>query len=850
MRAICAFLVGLLTLALGPVGPARGPEQGVIYYVSTDGSDDNDGLTPATALATVGRVNALALQPGDQVLFRCGDTWRAEMLVITWSGSAGHPITLGSYPAGCSDQPLLSGARPIGGWAPYTAEIYLADLAAGSNAGKFAYGINQLWRGGERLTLGRWPNLDAGDGYATIDAQPDGSRLSDSELPAGDWSGAVAHIRGMRWYILNRQVAADDGQTLVLNAAAGCWGSCAGWGYFLNNHLNALDREGEWYYDAAAQRVYLYTSAAPADGEVEAAVVLRDDDRAWGGIMLGQDLTGSGIAHVVVQNLAVHGWFRHGIAAPTNLAHTENHDLALLDNTITDVDGSGISLATWVYDAADGRPDGWRGGYALAVSGNVLSGANHMGIDTYARESWFTANTIRDVGQIANLGAAGLGCSLTAGEGLCTEDGDGLRIKVDQAADSGNWNTVYGNRLERIAYNGMDVFGHDNTLERNVIVQACSTKGDCGGVRTFGTGSLAETPVHDLVLRENIIVDTVGNTDGCHEDYRALFGFGLYIDHYSRDVLAAGNMIISSTAHGILYANSTGSVTANTLYNNSWSWAYGAQLYLGGAPAALAEHTANVLYGRGPAVWTLALDDPGRLGDSDGNYFFNPYRAAHIQAGGAQSLASWQAASGKDGLSHEAWFTLAPGDAPRSGIFYNDTAQTRTVDLGDAQYLDLDRQVVAGSLTLAPFQSQVLIRRPAAADLALAMAAQGGADTEPNAPLTYTLTVANLGTLTATQVVLTHTVPAEIVGTAWQAYPGGVTARAGSRYVWDLPDLAAGATAVVTVAGRFTTTLPGGTPLLLEAVVATAEPESATANNRALLALGGWQRAYLPLVGK
>jgi uncharacterized repeat protein (TIGR01451 family) len=381
-------------------------------------------------------------------------------------------------------------------------------------------------------------------------------------------------------------------------------------------------------------------------------------------------------------------------------------------------------------------------------------------------------------------------------------------------------------------------------------VQACSTKGDCGGVRTFGSSSLAETPVHDLVLRENIIVDTLGNTDGCHDDYRALFGFGLYIDHYSRDVLADGNTIISSTVHGILYANSTGSVTTNTLFNNSRTWAYGAQLRLGGAPATLAEHTDNVLYGRGPDVWTLALDDPSGLGTSDRNYFFNPYRAEHIQANGVQTLAGWQALSGQDGLSHEAWFALAPSDPPRSRIFYNDTFQTRTVDLGAIQYLDLDRQVVAGSLTLAPFCSQVLILPEAAADLVLTMALQSEDTTEPGAPITYTLAVANEGTLTATQVVLTHTVPIEIIGTGWQAWPAGVTARAGSRYVWDLPDLAAGATAVVTVTGYFTTTLPGGTPLLLEAIVATASPEFSTANNWALLVVGGWDRVYLAVIGK
>ena len=116
-----------------------------------------------------------------------------------------------------------------------------------------------------------------------------------------------------------------------------------------------------------------------------------------------------------------------------------------------------------------------------------------------------------------------------------TEDGDGIRIKVDQANDTGNYMLLSGNWLERIAYNGMDVFGHHNTIQHNAIRQACYAKGDCGGMRTFGSDDMGNTSVHDLLFDENIILNTSGNTNGCHTTYRAEFGFGLYIDHYSRE---------------------------------------------------------------------------------------------------------------------------------------------------------------------------------------------------------------------------------------------------------------------------------------------------------------------------
>jgi parallel beta-helix repeat protein len=701
------LLVGLLLTSASGISRAAN----TTYYVSTSGLDTNDGLSDLTPFKTIGKVNALDLESGDRVLFKCGDTWRGEQLIVDDSGASGNPITFGLYPEGCADKPVLSGAQPVSGWTSSgAANVYVADLSAGANAGKFAYGVNQLFRGAERLPMGRWPNLDQPDGgYSTIDGQPSGDRITDNQLPAGDWTGAVVHIRGMRWYILNRQVTGDSGSTLTLNASAGCWGNCTGWGYFINSHLSTLDQEGEWYYDSGSNRVYVYTTGgAPADEEIEGSVILKNDDRSWGGVMLGVDLDDPGVSYVVVENLDVRRWFRHGIATPTNHAHYENHHITLRDNAISDVDSVGINLAAWVWEAWDGRPDGWRGGYNITVDGNTIDAANRMGINTYGRNSTFSNNVIRDVGLIENLGRAGLGCSFTDGEGLCTEDGDGFRIKVDESADSGCYNTLTGNRLERIGYGGIQIFGHHNTLERNVLLDACYTKGDCGGIGVY-SGSFSQSSVYDLTFRENIVVNTIGNTDGCLSTYDDLFGFGFYLTN-AKNVTLDGNTVVSSTVHGILFQNATGSVTGNTLYGNGYARTYdGSQVYVGGSPSSVSAHTGNVLYGLQQHARTLWLDDPGRLGTSNNNYFFNPYRVNHIRAGSDRSLASWQSYSGKDGASVEHWFTLSPGDPSLSRIFYNDMQSAQLVDLGIRRYLDLDQNTVQGSITLQPFESVVLI---------------------------------------------------------------------------------------------------------------------------------------------
>ena len=153
------------------------PSAAAVYYVSSSSGLDSNPGTLALPFKTIARVNQLqtSLNPGDKVLFRCGDTWQGEMLVLTRSGAAGNPITYSSYPQGCADQPVLSGTQAITGWTAWSGNIYAANLASGENAARFPTdGINQLFRDGSRLVMGRWPNLDAGDGgYATVDAQPE-----------------------------------------------------------------------------------------------------------------------------------------------------------------------------------------------------------------------------------------------------------------------------------------------------------------------------------------------------------------------------------------------------------------------------------------------------------------------------------------------------------------------------------------------------------------------------------------------------------------------------------------------------------------------------------------------------
>ena len=71
---------------------------------ATNGKDSNNGTSPETAWQTIDRVNQEKFQPGDQILFKAGETWTGA-LKPQGSGVDGAPIVIASYGEG--KKPIL-----------------------------------------------------------------------------------------------------------------------------------------------------------------------------------------------------------------------------------------------------------------------------------------------------------------------------------------------------------------------------------------------------------------------------------------------------------------------------------------------------------------------------------------------------------------------------------------------------------------------------------------------------------------------------------------------------------------------------------------------------------------------
>ncbi len=91
-----AVITVLLTILL-----TTGTVPGADYHLSPQGDDSHDGLTPATAWRTIGRVNGTTLEPGDRVLFEGGQTFPGTLVFDAASkGTPDARIVVTSYGMG------------------------------------------------------------------------------------------------------------------------------------------------------------------------------------------------------------------------------------------------------------------------------------------------------------------------------------------------------------------------------------------------------------------------------------------------------------------------------------------------------------------------------------------------------------------------------------------------------------------------------------------------------------------------------------------------------------------------------------------------------------------------------
>ncbi|MGW4164921.1 right-handed parallel beta-helix repeat-containing protein [Streptomyces sp. NPDC004788] len=100
--ALLLLLTGCDVHVPGVYRPARPATGGPFtFYVSPDGDDDNDGLSPAKAWRTLDHADSARFQPGDRLRLQGGERFAGSItLDEEEAGSATEPVVIESYGAG------------------------------------------------------------------------------------------------------------------------------------------------------------------------------------------------------------------------------------------------------------------------------------------------------------------------------------------------------------------------------------------------------------------------------------------------------------------------------------------------------------------------------------------------------------------------------------------------------------------------------------------------------------------------------------------------------------------------------------------------------------------------------
>lgn len=80
------------------------------YYISSSsGNDSNNGTSSSTPWKTIAKLNTIIFGSGDQILFKCGDSWSGTTFYPQGNGTSSSPILISSY--GTGNRPVFTGTE-------------------------------------------------------------------------------------------------------------------------------------------------------------------------------------------------------------------------------------------------------------------------------------------------------------------------------------------------------------------------------------------------------------------------------------------------------------------------------------------------------------------------------------------------------------------------------------------------------------------------------------------------------------------------------------------------------------------------------------------------------------------
>ncbi len=593
------------------------------YYVSSVGSNLNNGLSPAAAWQSISKVNSSfsIIAAGDSILFRRGDVFYGA-LVIGKSGSSGKPIVISAYGTGA--KPVISGFTKLTSWTLASTGIYQASIPAAKSS------LIMVALNDKPQAFGRYPNANAtNEGYLSYETLSGYTSITDNQLTSTtNWKGAEVVIRKRTWVLDRCNITAHSGGTLTYtNSEGSVYVGTKGYGYFIQNDVRTLDQLGEWYFNKTTKNLQMYFgTATPAGYTIKASTIdtlLTINTKNYINInnIMFEGANGDAIysissGNINIQNCDVSKAGLGGII-------TKKVSNLLVENcTVSNILNNGITLNN------------------SGVNNTTLRGC-----------------TVKNIGTLPGMGLS-----------------NGNSYKGVYANVLSNLLMEYNN-IDTIGYVGLQFQGSNVTVKNNVVNYFDFVVDDGGGIYSYASGTDANpgTLYTNRVVRENIVMNGAGAPAG--RNGTTLFVSGIYMDGRTMNVSILNNTVFNNGKNG-LHCNNPNYVTisGNTSFNNLNAMSVMRWAVTGGVKGLSVKN--NIFYTKKNSQRSFyytnsGLNEPAAstvdaaiqsLGNIDSNYYsmLNPVSfnsEIYSSSGGAliqtspSSLEGWKSFSTHDAKS-------------------------------------------------------------------------------------------------------------------------------------------------------------------------------------------------------
>lgn len=627
------------------------------YYVSAAGNDVNSGLSEAEPWQTLGKVNGemASFQAGDQILFKRGETFHGSLLVTQ------DQLSFGAFGAG--NKPVISGGVTFNsGWTSFMGNIWEKVLVQAPSE------LNNLYRENDRLPVGRFPNKDSIDGgFLRLESSSGVTQFTDNELGSSiDWTGADVVIRVSEFRYNRVEVTDHVGNTVFLGPGFDVASLQPNSGYYLINSIHALDSEGEWCYDRATGKIYLYSTANPNGTEFtypfEEAVIE---------INSVSDISFSDIAVKFGNHFNVNAYGSENLSLDEVEISAAGGEGVKAENT------AGVQIADSYFEEVNVRAVYVRNGTTgLVVHDNEFY---NIGMDpAYGKEK-------------------GLFCIYNESNGA-----QFLRNKI----------TLVGGA-------GIVTGGKNQLIKNNYLKDVVMLVDDMGGIYT--NNNLGGLTTQGSVIEWNIVDNARGQLEGNHSGRNR--AVGIYLDNGSNNVTVRNNSVFNCGATGYFLHW----ITGNTVFENNTAFGAGsaeAHVALQSADVSLAFND-NILVSTDSSgvhnnlYYTSSSLDVDESGSYAGNFIVNPLVTENIYIknmdGNPNNSAVFDVHQLETNL--QAFSNSSPTPIRVSGnieesirYYYNETLQPKATILPPGKFIDARNNYYCGEVDLEPFSSVVLFK--------------------------------------------------------------------------------------------------------------------------------------------